>query len=239
MKKIAGALTGTVVVLLLAVSSFAQDPGGPPEEHPPVREYVVASPRAALVRPLPIMRSLTRRFWGMIGAAHNFARPDGDVAIPHGTVLKIKLSENTEGVWYRVTSGSLGTLLILEVKNPHAESVEDTWVPLGRDGAGDFRKGPSVGTARDVSVPFIPPHPGEYLLRARIYTYALPRWIKNDETAPEAADVMVKRPYYGYVARSVVFVKVRVGEPGGPVEIEEFEVPASEMPAELLDGIIE
>jgi len=47
------------------------------------------------------------------------------------------------------------------------------WVTIGKDGARDCRKGPSIGRAR-VGVPVLFKRPGVYLLRAIVHTFAKP-----------------------------------------------------------------
>jgi hypothetical protein len=174
----------------------------------------------------------------VIGAAHNFARPDGQATLRLGSTLRVRLSREIEGVWYPRACGWLGTLLILDCQVPATDSVsaEPVWKEIGRDGAAALRCGPSIGRARDVSVPFFPRRPGLYVLRARIYTYALPTPVADDAAPPSAEDMLSGE--FGVVARDVVHIKVRVIWWNGELIPEDAE-PVEEMPKENLAGVVE
>ena len=76
------------------------------------------------------------------------------------------------------------------------------WVTIGRDGAGDVRRGPSIGKAK-IAVPVLFDRPGVYLLRGIIRTIAVPLYPRpSEEPKP-------KRPLAA-VDRDVVYVKVKV-----------------------------
>jgi len=169
-----------------------------PLPRPQVVSYVVASPRATLasIPPVPVTNPTDESGTVMpetptIGAAFNFARADGRTIIRHGAVLRVKLSENIEGVWYDKANGWLGTALLLDVKNPRPDSISSNmWTTVGRDGAAGYRMGPSIGTCENIGVNFAPPLPGRYLLRARILTYAFPTtWNAADIAPPSPAEL--------------------------------------------------
>ena len=162
-------------------SSWAQDL---PPLQSEIRAYVVASPRAALMaRPMvdredtggpiigdkdgtiiPVGPCLTT------GAAHNFARDDARILVRPGAILDVQMAPHAEGVWYENTEGWLGTFLMVERLDP--ESGE--WTVIGRDGARDRRRGPSIGTTDLIHVPVEVDQPGDHHLRARMWTFAIP-----------------------------------------------------------------
>lgn len=104
------------------------------------------------------------------------------------------------------------------------------WVTIGRDGAKDVRKGPSIGRAK-VGVPVRFKRPGFYYLRGIVRTFARPcyprplePWLAQliDENDPAAA----LPPIPPAVDRDVVYVRVHVVElPISDVEpVEEVAV---------------
>jgi len=227
---------------------------------PRVVKCAVAGPRAALVfEPLPILpvepvpeeQALDGEVvpdphpvGRSIGDTYNFIRPDQAVTLRWGQMLDVKLHDEIEGVWYKHAKGWLGTVIILDIRRPDVDpenelSAEDrAWVTLGRDGAAAFRVGPSIGRAREIGVRFYPRRPGHYLLRARVYTYALPFRPTADGTAPPPPSADEIREY-GNVAADVVYVKVRVVYPWAEVEELPEPVPQGEiMPHEDLSGVI-
>jgi hypothetical protein len=205
---------------------------------PAVIRHVVAGPRAALAPcPPAVAEDPANICCPMTGAAWNFARDDAAITMKLGTTLRVKLSDQIEGVWYERTCGWLGTVLVLEMKDP-AGTSETPWIPLGRDGAADRRCGPSIGRARDVGVSFRPEQIGNYLLRARIFTYALPA----RPEAPEAdvATELQAIPLCAASASDEVFINLRVLRPIDPVPLPEpYAEPISELPRESLSGVIE
>ena len=199
-----------------------------------VRDLVVGSPRAALVYH-PSIADVSGATDGyvqhVVGGAHNFAIRGATLQLRLGTTLRVRLSNEIEGVWYPRACGWLGTLRGLDEKIGDG-TWADSWRELGGVGAGDRGCGTSTGTARDVSVRFRPPAPGDYLLRARLYTFAVPTLPIVDGTPNVAAHVpldllqpipadritdasleILRR--HGMVATNVVFlhVKVRVVSP--------------------------
>lgn len=186
----------------------------------PVLEVRVASPRAALMRIPPQGEDAA---WGpcpSYGAAFNFARPDLEVALREGTLLKIRLSQETEGLWYEKSFGLLGTFLILELKTP-----ADEWQILDWDLAKDVRHGPSVGVARDVSTRFKALDPGTYRLRAKVFTYALPLGPEDDDHLFGCADD----------AYDLIHITVHVAGDPVPDPVPEFPEPAEDMPHAFLE----
>ncbi len=90
------------------------------------------------------------------------------------------------------------------------------WVTIGRDGARDVRKGPSVGRAR-VGVPVRFSRPGIYYLRGIIRTVAQPYYPRPLEywqerlVDPDAIDKKLPR-IWPAVDKDIVYVRVRVIE---------------------------
>lgn len=228
--------------------------------YPRLVKCVVASPRAALVfEPLPIdpvapipekpklddgEDPIPEPIGRSIGDAFNFAHDDKAVTLRWGQMLDVKLSDRIEGVWYRHAKGWLGAVLILDIRKPDVEpdneltDEEDAWVTLGRDGVADHRVGPSIGKAKNIGVRFYPTRPGGYLLRARVYTYALPfrPLPEGEEPAPPTPDDIRE---FGRVAANTVYIKVRVVYPTVDVpESPEPPEPGKIMPAEDLAGVI-
>jgi hypothetical protein len=191
---------------------------------------VVASPRAALLRapvlPTPEGASPDAGC-EIIGSAFNFALSEVKVLLPFGSILKVGLGREPEGVWYPRACGWLGTMLVLEAQRPTAANP-DAWVEVGKDGAADKRCGPSIGTARNIHVPFKPPRPGDYKLRARIYTYALPADPATDEPPPDPRQ-METWPPCGAVAKGEVLIAVHVVRDRVAPESPTAE-PGAEMP---------
>jgi len=228
--------------------------------YPRVMKCVVAGPRAALVfEPLPIVpvepapedtvlndgtEPEPEPVGRSIGDAFNFAREDKDVTMRWGQMLDVKLHDRIEGVWYEHAKGWLGTVLVLDIRRPDVDPAdeltdnEDGWVTLGRDGASDFRAGPSIGRAECISVRFYPRRPGNYLLRARIYTYAMPFGPASDgaDPPPPSRDEIRE---HGKIAADTVYIKVSVVYP--TVDVEELPEPPEQgeiMPREDLSGVI-
>ncbi len=219
----------TVVVGLIVVACALATPAGAevmvfgPEDGPeavtaPVVEVGVASPRAALMRVPPQADDAARGRCPSQGTAFNFARPDFRLTVQQGTLVKVRLSEETEGVWYDGAFGQLATFLLLEMK------AEEEWQPLNWDFAQDVRHGPSVGVARDVSTRFEALDPGTYRLRAKVLTYALPLGPDFGHLLGCADDA------YDVIHITVHVVAEPVAEP-----VPEFPEPAEDMPHEFLE----
>ena len=77
----------------------------------PTMRYVMASPRAALVG-RPAWSANT--YYLPSGAADNFAREAGSIRVRVGSRVNFCLSNQTEGVWYSNSYGTLGTSLTLQ-----------------------------------------------------------------------------------------------------------------------------
>jgi len=170
------------------------------EANRPVRRYTVASPRASLapLPPCPAGVDCLR----VIGAVYNFPQDDGRLVVRAGSVIAFGLDRTLEGVWYEDACGFLGTQLALEIREDGA--ADSTWVEIGRDGAAADRCGPCVGKAR-VEVRHQFRGVGEYLVRARIWTCAIPG--PDDPTEPTDPSV---RPAGSADAYDEVYVLVRV-----------------------------
>jgi len=88
------------------------------------------------------------------------------------------------------------------------------WVTIGKDGARDCRKGPSIGRAK-VGVPVHFKRPGVYLIRAIVRTFAKPGyplpledWRERLIAPDDPTDVLPEIP--PAVDRDVIYVRVRV-----------------------------
>jgi hypothetical protein len=182
---------------------------------------VVAVPRISFVTqptwPVPIYTSANDQApeiagCRIIGAAYNFARKEGHVVIPLGTVLNVGIGRMTQGVWFERTCGWFGTYLYVEQWDPEAER----WVPIGRDGAYLQESGPFVGRVRNVRVPVKIDEPGDYRLRARVWTIAMP-------SCPDVDYATARR--CGDIAFDQVPLKVRVVERITPEELEKEYIP--------------
>jgi len=101
------------------------------------------------------------------------------------------------------------------------------WVTIGKDGATDCRKGPSIGRAK-IGVPVHFNRPGVYLLRAIVHTFARPgyplpleRWRQRLLGTDDPTAVLPKVPQAQ--DKDVIYIRVRVVdrltdevEPKGP-----------------------
>ena len=248
MRRNLGAVTAVAASALLAAAVFAQDRSvsrntrvrPQPRPLPVMINYTVASPRATLatVPPMPVADDTAEVVPcpRTIGAACNFARESGRViTVRQGTSVHVGLSRAVEGVWYERAIGWLGTLIIVELQNPWQP---DRWFVLGRDGAADLRRGPSIGTvSRRLGVRDRIPRPGVYRMRARVYTYALP--VPLNDQSPSRDDL---RPYGDVACNTITFTLRILGLGVEQVEEipEEYE-PAEQLPLEneILNEIIE
>ncbi len=191
----------------------------------PVMKYTMASPRACLIGP-PIWS--TNAYYMPSGDAENFPRAHGTLRVPLGTRVVFCLSREIEGVWYSRSYGLLGTSLVLQwCRNcigPVCDCIDcpaepdDTelcpCVTIGKDGARDVRKGPSIGRAK-VGVPVRFRRPGFYHLRGIITTVAKPyyprpldAWYEHLLTPDDPNQVLPSIPVA--VDRDIVYVRVRV-----------------------------
>jgi len=152
-----------------------------PALKPPLRVLVVAAPRATLVAPPE--DSPTK--WPVIGAAENFAIERARIVLRAHSVLEVRLSRNLEGVWHEHTFGTLRTCLVVQMLVEGEDGA--AWVTIGRDGAGDTRKGPSIGVA-DIAVRHKFRRPGAYRLRAIVTTAAVPRFPNDPTLVSDYAD---------------------------------------------------
>ncbi|MBI4556014.1 MAG: hypothetical protein HY706_00395 [Candidatus Hydrogenedentes bacterium] len=197
----------------------------------PFRRYVMAAPRASLAPAKPdaeepppvtvgsalIEETLTQ--CATIGAAYNFARKHGRMAVRTGARVVFLLGRESEGVWYDGACGRLSTHLAVFMRE--RDAAEDSWVFLGQDGAEDVRCGPSIGRAK-VGIGHLFEQPGDYLVRGIIRTRAVPveRVVSGD------TEEIVPLLECGDFARDEVFVLVHVfeGEPS-PEDIASEEIP--------------
>jgi hypothetical protein len=188
---------------LAALAADAEDPAlppPPPDDGLRRLEYVVAAPRGAIVPP----PQPTTVPWPLYGAAFNFPRPNGSLTVPVGAAVVFRESRNMEGIWYPHTFGNLATSLELQMLDPTGSTEE--WVTIGRDGARDTRKGPSIGAA-DVKVPHRFEQAGEYALRAIIRSNAVPM---NPATDPATVTNAVGISAH---AENIIAVRVKVVDP--------------------------
>lgn len=218
----------------------------------PVAKYCLASPRACLIGP-PVWSS--NAYWLPTGAAENFPRANGAIKVPVGTRVVFCLSRELEGIWYKRSYGCLGTSLVLQLcqacKNaecdceqckPAVNQVRPIavnpdrvrpdkvqlcpWVTIGKDGAKDVRKGPSIGRA-NVGVPVRFKKTGIYYLRGIVRTCARPYYPRPleqwyDTLLDENDTDGILPPIPSAVDRDVIYVRVNVVNlPIAEVEAEE------------------
>lgn len=209
-----GCLLVTILFVLVCGSVLAQDnqtldQSGAVLLPPPAIKYAVASPRACLLGPAVVDPEHRRR---PKGAAENFPRGDGEIKVPVGVRVVFCLSRGLEGVWYAHSFGRLRWSMVLQMYKPLPHGVNavadpcdpcdpcDAWVTIGRDAAGDLRRGPSIGRAK-VGVPVLFRRPGVYMLRAIVCTTAQPLYLNPIDPLilpPKAKD------------RDIVYIKVKV-----------------------------
>ncbi len=190
----------------------------------PMHRYVLASPRVALA---PVRNAavdgaeLVELPCAVIGATENFARPDGRIMVRLGNQVTFALDKNIEGVWYRGACGLMSSQLLLEMTVPPEDGVteEPVWELIGRDGARGERCGPRVGTAR-IAVQHRFNEAGDFLIRARIRTEAIPGPVEPDPNGNDDPAVLEKQtegetepevlPCGSAIAFDEVMVRVRV-----------------------------
>lgn len=211
----------------------------------PIHRYVVGSPRASLAPhpPVPTEVSVEPVPCPVIGAACNFARPDGRIMVRLGTPVVFMLDHNIEGVWYPRACGLLGTQLVVEATREVNPGEITEWVELGHDGAQGQACGPRVGTAR-VLVAHRFTEAGDVLVRARMLTRAIPMAPVDDVEGEGSGDPegladpseiegelepipLEELPCGAAVAYDEVYIHVRVVavEPGQPDVVQWQEVP--------------
>lgn len=157
----------------------------------PLRQYVVASPRASLAL-LPNATGITTQPCTIIGAASNFPRPNGRLLVRTDTAIAFRYDRNVEGVWHDGACGLMRSALVVEIQRlqeidgtfPRLQDLdEDAWVPLGRDGAEGSGCGPALGTA-NIGVRHLFESAGDFIVRCTITTVAIPEGeiVASDET---------------------------------------------------------
>ena len=204
----------------------------------PIRQYVVAAPRASLVMlpPPPEVEPAVGTETPeclTVGAACNFPRRHGRLLVRPNTVVVFRLAKDAEGVWYQGACGLLGTQLILSMLDPSidpstvtetGEVPEDAWIELGRDAAAGLRCGPRVGHAV-VGVRHLFQEPGDYLLKAAVWTGAIPG------NSIDLADPGLVLPPCSALVHDVILIGVRVLPPGvEPEDIPTEDVNWEEVP---------
>jgi len=153
----------------------------------PLRQYVVASPRASLSL-LPGGAANGTEGCDTVGAASNFPRRNGRLLVRNNTGIVFRYDRNVEGVWHDDACGLLRSELIVHIQRlPEPTEGEDNttdvaekmvdeesaWRLLGRDGAAGRGCGPAVGTA-NIGVRHLFDVPGDYIVRSTIRTFAIP-----------------------------------------------------------------
>jgi hypothetical protein len=207
------------------------------------RRYVVASPRASMASVpsvssdvISVSDAIHPR---MTGATYNFPIKDSTVTMRYGSTIFVQLSDTIEGVWYNKTNGWLGALIILDKRSEVDSTSNAVWNVVGRKGAAALRRGPSIGTARNLGVRFRPTAPGNYVLRARIYTYSIPVEL-TEEGAFESEDLETPegpRPTHPRqsISYDEVYIKLRVVRKLSPSDtVSAYKEPIKEMPREDL-----
>jgi len=193
----------------------------------PVRRYVVATPRASLA--VVEANTVDSLCCQTVGAAYNFPARDARLLARRGTMLILLLGPDLEGVWYDQACGVLGTQMVVEMLDPN--STQETWVEIGRRGARGRRCGPSIGKALiGLRHRFV--EPGEYLLRAKVTTLAIP----YNEAAPDVVD---ETDPCAVVAYDEVYVQVRVLDVAPTqedVEWQDIPEPVSRLYVEPLES---
>jgi hypothetical protein len=168
------------------------------------RQFIVASPRASLAL-RPGVSPDQAEPCDTIGAVFNFPRRHGRMLVRTSTAVRFRYDKNVEGVWYDGACGLLRTRLVLDYTPIPADGVDISdlsnveWAPIGEDKAEGRGCGPAIGTA-SIVVPYTFAHAGDFLVRARMATYAVP----EHELAADVA-------FCGAAAkRNVVYIHVRV-----------------------------
>lgn len=222
----------TAMMMFISNAVLAAEDEPVPVQPIPVVKYVMASPRACLLGPTLLSTNI---YWRPAGAAENFARANGALRVKVGTRAVFCLSRELEGVWYKGSYGCLGTSLELQwcrackceecdcncndcnlgsetqVSSSRSATGDTTvcpWVTIGRDGAKDVRKGPSIGTAK-VGVPVLFKKAGIYYLRGIVRTYANP-WLRSVEAVNTTSRNSVIPVVLAASDKDVIYVRVHV-----------------------------
>ena len=157
---------------------------GPDAVDLPLRQYIVASPRASLAL-LPGTDPASEEDCTTVGATTNFPRRNGRLLVRHNTGIRFAYDRNIEGVWHQDACGLLRSELIVEirrlpVRTGDESNTEDTpsgeespWVPIGRDGAQALTCGPAIGTA-NIGVRYRFEEAGDFIVRCTVRTFAIP-----------------------------------------------------------------
>lgn len=195
-----------------------------------LRQFVVARPRASLSL-LPGCLS-TADCPQSVGATYNFARDDARMAVRPGTVIVFRLGRDIEGVWYENASGFLSAQLVVDMRVWN-DTVETPWVEIGKDGASADAVGPLVGRAA-IGVRHAFTEPGEYLVRARIWTHAIPGdhpdCVPEDPATKQDEDPDIEVPCGSARSYDEVFILVRVAA----VEPSSADVAWQEIPEPVM-----
>jgi hypothetical protein len=171
---------------------------GPDAIDLPLRQYIVASPRASLSL-LPGSVAGEADTCETVGAATNFPRRNGRLLVRKNTGIAFRYDRNVEGVWHKDACGLLRSELVVEIqpippRDPDGEG-DDTepepntdvlgasgdqignpdapWHLIGRDGAAGRTCGPAIGTA-NIGVRHLFGQAGDFLVRSTIRTFAIP-----------------------------------------------------------------
>jgi len=138
-------------VFLCAVCAFGDD-AEVTVYPPPMVQYSVAAPRAAIGRYIE----------SQISAAENFPREPGTIRVAAGKRLLFHLSPNSEAVWYGNVQSTAKWELELYVYRPTDDDVqpikdntnealeqidkdvEGKWVPIGEDSTSSKQEGPGI-----------------------------------------------------------------------------------------------
>ena len=189
---------------LMTVPGWAQI-SDPPQ--PQVRERIVASPRLSVATRPHLSAvddaaedtlsdaALDLRRCRAFGAAYNFPRRDAHMVVREGTRIDFVI-DDIEAVVFEKTCGWLALYYRVDVQGD-----DGNW----RNVDTYFRHvrfcGPRVASAVDIGIPVRLPA-GEYAVRARVQTYAIPLGpnLAYDRNLFKCADV----------ASDVIYTKVRV-----------------------------
>jgi len=150
---------------------------GPDAVDRPLRHYIVASPRASLA---PVPGTAGEADCDVVGAATNFARPDGRLLVRKDTAIAFRFDRSVEGVWHDDACGLLRAELLVEIQRLPAPTAgeppaldENAWRPVGRDGAAGRGCGPAIGTA-NIAVRHLFEREGDFVVRSTVRSFAIP-----------------------------------------------------------------
>lgn len=153
---------------------------GPDAVNRPLRQYIVASPRASLAL-RPGASGEPNEPCDVVGAATNFQRRHGRLLVRKNTGILFRFDRNVEGVWHDDACGLLRSQLIVQIRpvptdssiNEELGNQETGWETIGRDGAFARTCGPAVATA-NIGVRHRFEQAGDFLVRSIIRTWAIP-----------------------------------------------------------------